>query len=1258
MSIDTMCPDPDRVAQLMSGSLPDAEVDAICEHVVTCQSCTTILRTVSHDSAFPHIVSPTLIPWTADPEDLNVIEQLIAEMQALSSHIKPYSGPVSEGELEESHRSRLNEGATEIEPNINLEELARQLLRPPQSAGELGWLGPYRVLGVLGSGGMGVVFEAEDSRLSRRVAVKAMQPSLFRREEHRLRFLREAQAAASLDHDNIVPIHHVGEDCEVPFFVMPLLKGESLESRQRREGRLSVVETVRIGKQIASGIAAAHESGLIHRDIKPANIWLEHRGQPLSRVKILDFGLARAEDDESNLTKTGSIAGTPAFMAPEQARGELADTRSDLFSLGCVLYSMLAGKPPFTGRNSAALLFAVLNHQPDSLHDIEPHVPPKLASLVMRLLEKDPTRRVPRAVDVAEALEVIENEASQQDPLGTGNHSDRLSDQSTSRSAIVVHEKGDSSSTRGDSLWFDGKRLKQHHRMIGVSVAALLMALGVLLSVSGNVKVQAHRGTVALTFDSQAADGAEVSVDERQRLFVKLKPGGDPITLDVGPGTHTLKITKAEFEDFSREFSLGAGDRMQIHVQLKPRNMSVPSDAASRTPANGGQHETPPQSAERLGINADVPFPGLVPHPAPMAGLRRWQMETRAPRGDIFAVAWDPDGHRVACGSPIGNVRIIDVATSNTLSIIPAHTGSVWAMDWSPTEDRIVTVGEDGAVRLFDPQGQLRSQLGSHAGTARSVAFSRDGSWIASGGVDAKVRLWRTTGEPGPILSGHSSQVDGIAWHPSGKKLASASLDGTVRIWNLDGTWSSTGIHGPELKGHLGGVLGLSWSSDGELLASAGVDGTILIWTSEGTKHSVISGHGTTVTAISWGKRGLIATSGEDKTVRLWQSDGSLLTTQKLDVRRINDLEWSRDGSLLSVATDSQGIRILNSSGEWEGAIPLDTTSMRAVSFNHTGELATAGDDGFVAVWNSDGTLNQQLKGHTKTVHSVSWNPDVSRLVTGSWEMSIRVWDVQGNTIATRNGTNPTAWNPVGEEIAWTTKEDVLLAEGDAPPRVLRGHKSQVIRLIWNASGTQLASSDVNGEIRLWNRDGSSAGAFQADPMVLALAWHPLQPLLATGCTGHGKIQLRSLDGKLIKTWNAHIKGVIVLDWSSDGAHLLSSSYDQRAHIWSKDGNYVGTLPGPTAIVCAGVWSSTGHKIATAHIDGTVNLWDGHTFQLISTSVIFKDGNWARFDSKGLSHASDPTAVDSRFVVVTEGDSGNIELMNFSKFREQPVSRP
>jgi serine/threonine protein kinase len=277
-------------------------------------------------------------------------------------------------------------------------------LGPPQASDEIGRLGPYRVLQVLGTGGMGVVFRAEDPQLQRPVALKAMLPLIAANPANRQRFLREARAAAAITHDHIVTIFQVGEDRGLPFLAMQLLQGESLEDRVRRERKLPVAEIVRIGREVADGLAAAHAHGLVHRDIKPGNIWLEgNRG----RVKILDFGLARPATDAVKLTQSGAIVGTPAYMAPEQARADQVDARADLFSLGCVLYRMSTGTVPFRGDDMIALLAALALDTPTSPREVNPEIPAALSDLVMHLLAKNPADRPESATVVIEALDVI-----------------------------------------------------------------------------------------------------------------------------------------------------------------------------------------------------------------------------------------------------------------------------------------------------------------------------------------------------------------------------------------------------------------------------------------------------------------------------------------------------------------------------------------------------------------------------------------------------------------------------------------------------------------------------------------------------------------------------------------------------------------------------------------------------------------------------------------------------------------------------------
>jgi serine/threonine protein kinase len=253
---------------------------------------------------------------------------------------------------------------------------------------------------------MGVVFQAEDSHLQRLVALKVMRPSLTDSADFRRRFLREARLAAAIEHEHIVTVYQVGEDRGVPFLAMQLLRGETLEGRLGRVGgRLPLPEVLRIGREIAEGLAAAHARGLIHRDIKPGNVWLEEgRG----RVRILDFGLARGSEPDARLTQVRAVIGTPAYMAPEQANGAAVDARCDLFSLGAVLYEAATGQSPFGGPDTLSVLSALATRTPVPPHRIVASLPRLFSGLAMRLLAKDPADRPRSAREVVEEIEALE----------------------------------------------------------------------------------------------------------------------------------------------------------------------------------------------------------------------------------------------------------------------------------------------------------------------------------------------------------------------------------------------------------------------------------------------------------------------------------------------------------------------------------------------------------------------------------------------------------------------------------------------------------------------------------------------------------------------------------------------------------------------------------------------------------------------------------------------------------------------------------
>jgi WD40 repeat protein len=437
-------------------------------------------------------------------------------------------------------------------------------LSPPQAPDELGRLGPYRVLQVLGAGGMGVVFRAEDPQLKRLVALKAMLPALAVSATARQRFLREAQAAAAIKHDHIVTIYQVGEDSGVPFLAMEFLEGEPLDARLEREGKLPPAEVVRIGREIALGLAAAHKRELIHRDIKPANVWLEAE---TGRVKILDFGLARGSGADGQLTQPGAIVGTPAYMAPEQANSQSVDARCDLFSLGCVLYRMATGEPPFKGTDMISLLMAVATENPRPPQELEPGLPPALSDLILRLLAKEPGGRPPSAQVVAEALEHALGPGPER-PVGARSVSD-------GHGGPVAHAPG-SDIPPARSRW----------RVMAGAAACVLLVVLIGLWASGIFRVKTRDGVLVVEVNEPNAD---VYVDGEQ-VTVTWGDGGKKAEIHVKPGTKRVEVKKDGFSAHGEEVALEDGGRRLIAARLEPTpgRPASPSEVSPPPEAAGG----------------------------------------------------------------------------------------------------------------------------------------------------------------------------------------------------------------------------------------------------------------------------------------------------------------------------------------------------------------------------------------------------------------------------------------------------------------------------------------------------------------------------------------------------------------------------------------------------------------------------------------------------------------------------------------------
>ncbi len=542
MNNQQLC-DPHRINLFLDQRLSDDEQAAFEAHMDDCQACRRQLETAtaSEDA------------WSAVRESLRDPPMLPSrsgrgvggEGNGLPS---PY-GRGAGGEGEPADDSALDSAAEEASSS---QATILKLLAPTDDDRMLGRWGTYEVVGVVGTGGMGVVLKAFDAALNRYVAIKILAPHLGTSGAAIRRFSREGKAAAAVVHDNVIEIYGVSEAAGLPYLVMPYVRGPSLQRRLNDEGPLAVVEILRVGMQAAAGLAAAHAQGLVHRDVKPANILL---ADGIERVKLTDFGLARAADDAS-LTRTGVIAGTPQYMSPEQARGEPVDPRSDLFSLGSVLYAMCTGRPPFRAETSYGVLRRITDEEPRPIREINPDIPDWLCGIVAKLMSKRPDDRFQSAHEVASLLEQCL--AHVQQPTVVPLPKAVVADTSPTRKRV-----GNTSPTRKQGLLARASGLYTGRTFFTKGTLIMLTLLSISLFAAGVVSTSPPD----ISGNWQGEDWGQVTLKQ-------IAPGEyagtytETVAKEKGPGKIDLKWSRIEHR-FNGSWREGEDDRFgDLSVRL------------------------------------------------------------------------------------------------------------------------------------------------------------------------------------------------------------------------------------------------------------------------------------------------------------------------------------------------------------------------------------------------------------------------------------------------------------------------------------------------------------------------------------------------------------------------------------------------------------------------------------------------------------------------------------------------------------------
>jgi eukaryotic-like serine/threonine-protein kinase len=1014
----------------------------------------------------------------------------------------------------------------------------------------------YQVLDEVGRGGIGIVYRARHLRLNRLVALKMLLSGNHASAAELARFRVEAETIARLQHPNIVQIHEVGAFEGLPYIALEYLDGGTLDARLKQTDA-SPADSRAIAsfaQTLAQAVQYAHDRGVIHRDLKPANVLLQKVDSSKTPVfaadyrllttdyapKISDFGMAKWLADSHSLTRTGAIAGTPSYMAPEQARGnqEAIGPAVDVYGLGAILYQLLTGRPPFEAASPLETIRQVCELTPEKPSAVGRSVPRDLETICLKCLEKAPGDRYASAGALAEDLgRFLDGRAILARPVGSL-----------------------------ERAW----QWCNRNSLLASLMASVLVALLCGIAVSSFFALDAS-GEAATARQEQAR--AEMMA-HRARAHAY---GSDMLTAQRAWEDNLT----SQFDDLLDRQRPANTDNVDVrgfewHYWRRRAAESSNSTIVGRHAAAVNKTCFSPDGKRLASASSD----GTVKVWA--VGANKELLSFDKHKGSVLCVCFSPNGKWIASAGLDHLVLIWDADSATVILTLQGHKEAIDSLAFSSDGKQLATASVDGTVKLWDVgTGQEKLSLVGHTENVNCVCFSPDGLSLATASTDQSVRLWDSlTGQEKRALRGHATQVTGVCFSPDGKRLASCGAR-SVCIWSPE-----TGAALLSFPVSTSGANSVRFSPNGDFLATASSDQSLTVWDAgSGQPFLTLRGHSAQVVNACFSPDGnCLASVGNDRTVRTWDLSAAM-----------QRLRWSgHQSQVSSLATSPNGRWLASAGGDWDGG------AYRYVR----GELVLWNTDSGAApprsMRQADGVTCVAFSpdGNWLACGSGDWDETKGRYRSGQ----VQLWDAERwskrDTLPGHSGAVlALAFSPDSQWLAsGGMNGDVLVRRlpGGEVSRVLPGLTKAVTTIAISPDGRHLAAGSFDALVKLWDLSRETPIAtFPALAGASCVAFSPDGTQLAVASYTNDCVIYDVASCQEIRRLRGHLGSVTHVAFSPNGQRLVTSSEDWTVRVWdAASGQQTLVLRGHSDVVRSVTFSRDGNRLFSGGWDHSIRIWD------------------------------------------------------------------